>query len=203
MPFQPIDPQRFAAIILAAGASRRMGTNKMLLELDGETLVRRAARRARSAGLSPIIVVVGYEPERVEAALDGFTCEFAINPDFTGPTSASLHKGLEQVPADAAGAVVILGDMVHVTAEMLRAVVDAARTSTAPLVVSHYGDVTAPPILYRRSLFDELRAWHGEGCGKAVVQAHITEAHVCDWPVSALTDADTPEDFAAIARPND
>src|SRR5438105_5860832 len=58
----------------------------------------------------------------------------------------------------------------------------------------------APPLLFRRALFGELLSWTGEGCGKAVVQAHKHEAMYVDRPVTLLTDVDTPEDFAiAIA----
>jgi molybdenum cofactor cytidylyltransferase len=196
MPLSQTDPEDIAAIILAAGASRRMGTNKMLLELEGEPLVRRAARRARSAGLSPIVVVIGHEAERVEQALNGLTCEFAVNPEFTGPTSGSLHQGLRALAPAVGAAVVMLADMVHVTGEMLRTIVDDARDIPVPLIVSRYGDVVAPPILYRRTLFDELLAWHGEGCGKAVVQRHLNEALVKEWPAALLADVDTPEDWA-------
>src|SRR3989442_12076047 len=73
----------------------------------------------------------------------------------------------------------------------------AARREAAPLFVSRYGGVTAPPLLFRRSLFGELMAWTGEGCGKAVGQRHKAEGVYLDWPSAALTDVDTPEDFTA------
>jgi molybdenum cofactor cytidylyltransferase len=174
-----------------------MGTNKMRLALDGEPLVRRAARRALAAGLSPLVVVLGHQAEEVRAELDGLPCDFALNPDFTGPTGGSLHRGLERLPADVEAVVVMLGDMVAVTAEMLRGMVEAAAGSDAPLVVSRYGEVTAPPLLFRRALFPELLAWMGEGCGKAVVQRHRDEALFLDWPPGALADVDTPQDFEA------
>ena len=189
---------RVGGVLLAAGASRRMGKNKMLLRLDGESLVRRAATRAIAAGLSPLVVVLGHEAELVRLELGGVTCEFAVNPEFTGPTSGSLHRGLEQLPADAGAAVVMLADMVHVTEAMLRQLVEAARGSDAPVVVSRYGDVMAPPLLFRRELFGELLDWNGEGCGKQVVLNHKAEALFIDWPAAALADVDTPEDFAAV-----
>src|SRR5207302_1834244 len=196
-PSRATEPLRVAGIVLAAGASRRMGRNKMLLELEGESLVRRAARRALAAGLSPVVVVLGHEADRARAALAGLACEFAINPDFAGPTSGSLHKGLERLAPDVQAVVVMLADMVLVTEQMLGALVVAARGGAAPLVVSRYGDVTAPPLLFRRALFPELLERTGEGCGKAVVQAHKHEAMYVDRPVTLLTDIDTPEDFAA------
>ncbi len=175
-------------MVLAAGASRRMGTNKMLLELEGESLIRRAANRALAAGLSPVVVVLGHEAERLRAELRDLPLELAVNPDYTGPTSGSLHQGLNALGRD---------DMVRVTADTLAMLIAAARGTEAPLVVSRYGDVTAPPLLFRRALFGELLAWTGEGCGKAVVQAHKHEAMYVDRPVTLLTDVDTPEDFAA------
>src|SRR5256885_14903791 len=118
-----------AGVILAAGASRRMGAgrNKMLLQLEGESLLRRAARRALVAGLSPVVVVLGHEADRARAELKGLSCESVVNPDFTGPTSGSLHKGLEQLGSNGGAAVVMLGDMVLVTEQMLSGLVAAAR----------------------------------------------------------------------------
>jgi molybdenum cofactor cytidylyltransferase len=188
-----------AGVVLAAGASRRMGPgrNKMLLELAGEPLVRRAAHRALAAGLSPVVVVLGHEADRARAALAGLPVEITVNPDFTGPTSGSLHAGLDVLGADVEAVVVLLADMVHVTAAALAELVTRTRTSDAPLVVSRYGDVTAPPLLFRRALFSELLAWTGEGCGKVVVQAHKHEALYVDRSAAVLLDVDTPEDFQA------
>ncbi len=193
----PTEPSRVAGVILAAGASRRMGRNKMLLELQGESLVRRAAQRALAAGLSPVVVVIGHEADRLRAELNGLPLELAVNPDYTGPTSGSLHRGLNLLGADVEAVVVMLGDMVRVTVETLAMLVAAARGTDAPLVVSRYGDVTAPPLLFRRALFGELLAWTGEGCGKAVVQAHRREAMYVERPEALLADVDTPEDLAA------
>ena len=191
-----------AAVILAAGASRRMGPdkNKMLLQLEGESLVRRAARRALAAGLAPVVVVIGHESERIRAELKDLPVTFAVNPDYTGPTSGSLHRGLEALGEGVGAAVVMLGDMVRVTQETLTMLVAAAQGTDAPLVVSRYGDVTAPPLLFRRALFPELLAWTGEGCGKTVVKAHSHEAMYVDRPVALLADVDTPEDFAAAQQ---
>lgn len=194
------EPKVVGGVLLAAGASSRMGTNKMLLVYDGDTLVRRATERAYNAGVRPIIVVVGHEAERVRAALEGVPCEFAMNPDFTGPTSSSLHRGLEALPDDTDAVVVMLADMVHVTVPMIGAVIREARATEAPIIASRYGDVLAPPLLFRRELFGELLAWHGEGCGKQVVLRHKAEAQFLDWPASALRDVDTPEDYQALGR---
>lgn len=173
----------------------------MLLQVDGEPLVYRAAHRALSAGFDPLVVVVGHEAPRVQAALRDLPCRFAHNAAFRAATSNSLHRGLEQLPSDADGVVVLLGDMPHVTTGMLRTLHETARARSNPLVVSRYGDVIAPPLLFRRTLFPELRAWTEDGPGKAVARRHLSEAVTLDWPPAALADVDTPADFADLVDP--
>src|SRR6266516_797906 len=197
---RPTETLRVAGVILAAGASRRMGKNKLLLELDGESLIRRAAKRALGAGLSPVVVVIGHEAERLRAELKDLPLEFAVSPDYTGPTSGSLHQGLNALGPDVGACVVMLGDRVRVSEDTLAMLVAAARGTEAPLVVLRYGAVSAPPLLFRRALFGELLARTGEGCGKTVVQRHRDEAVYLDWPAQALADVDTPEDFAAAQQ---
>lgn len=189
---------RVAGIVLAAGASRRMGTNKLLLDIEGEPMVRRTVRRVLDAGCSPVVVVTGHEAARVREALVGLEVEFAESPDPTGPTSGSLHAGLRTLGNDVDAALVMLSDMTQVSASMLRAVVESIAQGPEPLAVSRYGDVLAPPLVFTRSLWPELLAWHGEGCGKAVVKAHQSEARMLDWPEAALQDVDTPEDYATV-----
>jgi CTP:molybdopterin cytidylyltransferase MocA len=84
----------------------------------------------------------------------------------------------------------------------VRALVDACRDTPARLAVSRYGpeSVLAPPLLFRRALWPELLAWTGEGCGKAVVMAHLDEATMLDWPAEALRDVDTPADYEQLKR---
>ncbi len=192
------DRAAVAAVVLAAGASTRMGRTKQLLPVDGVPMVRRAVLACIEAGLAPVVVVVGHDAVAVRAALAGTDCTFAENPDFTSPTSSSLHAGLRALPDDATATIVLLADMVRITTSMLQALVTAASTDAAPLVVSRYADVLAPPLLFRRALWPELLAWHGEGCGKAVVRAHEHDALILDWPEDALQDIDTPADYSAL-----
>jgi molybdenum cofactor cytidylyltransferase len=184
-----------AGVVLAAGSSRRMGRNKLLLELEGEPLVRRVARRAAGAGLDPILVVLGHEATSVQAALGDLPHQALLNPDHLSGANSSLRLGLASVPAGARAAVVLLGDMPFVTSEMIRAVLERYALETPRLVVSRYGEVTAPPTLYDASLFAEFTQLEGEGCGKHVVRRHWDEAAVLSWPEQALADLDSPEDY--------
>ena len=97
-------------------------------------------------------------------------------------------------------AVVLLGDMPLVSAGMVRALVEQWRESKgAPLAISLYGDVVAPPILYTAALFLELTRLEGDGAGKQVIQRHRTQAVEVSWPAWALTDLDEPGDIAVAA----
>jgi molybdenum cofactor cytidylyltransferase len=242
-----------AGIVLAAGTSSRMGTNKLLLELGGETLLRRTVRAALAGGLSPVLVVLGHEAERARRELDGLACRTVINPDHAQGITSSLQAGVAAIAAigetaaataptatlaarpapdasrlapdaarlspDAAGhttdaaapatgtappiarvpaALVLLADMPFVSAEMIAALVARYRATGARLVISDYEGVTAPPMLYDRSLFGELLTMTGGRCGKQVVKRHRAEAEVLSWPAAALADLDAPGDYERL-----
>ena len=194
---------RIAGVVLAAGTSSRLGANKLLLRLDAEPLVRRAARQAVEAGLSPVIVVLGHEAERVASALGGLAVETVMNPAYRAGRHGSMQTGIEHVPGDCAAAVVLLGDMPLVTAAMIAGLAERFRRSAEPLVLSLYGEVQAPPTLYARSLFPAI-ARAGAGGGREIVLAHRSEAAEIRWPVALLADVDRPEDAARLGvRPPD
>lgn len=189
-----------AGVLLAGGTSSRMGTNKLLFEVEGESLLRRAARRALEAGLAPLVVVLGHEAERAQATLVGLACATVLNPNYEEGIVTSLRTGLTALPATASAAMVLLADMPFVTAAMIAALVERYQTTTAPLVISDYEGVTAPPMLYDRALFPELHAMDDGRCGRQVVRRHRAKAEVLAWPAAALADIDVPEDAERLLK---
>jgi len=188
-----------AGIVLAAGMSTRMGQNKLFMELDGETLVRRVVGHVSRAGVNPLVVVLGHDAERVRAALEGIPYMPVFNREYERGVNSSLRAGVQAVSDTSAdAAVVVLADMPFVTTAMIMTLVAKYRHSAAPLVISDYDGVSAPPMLYDRSLFPELAASDGEGCGKHVVKRHRHEAEWASWPQEALTDLDAPEDYERV-----
>ncbi len=192
------EPRPVAGVVLAAGSSTRMGQNKLLLRLDGEALVARAARRAAAGGLDPVLVVLGHEAEHVERALAGVRYRPVFNPDHASGQASSFRAGIAAVPEEAPAAVILLADMPHVTAEMLAALVARYRSAGSPLVITEYGGVHAPPTLYDRALFAEIGAMSGDGCGRHIVRNHRQEAAVVAWPAEGLADLDEPGDLARL-----
>ena len=189
-----------AGLVLAAGASTRMGLNKLLLELDGTSLLRRAASRALDAGLAPVVVVLGYEVERARRELHGLDVQVTLNSSHRLGLSGSLRAGIAALPDDVGAAIVILADMPFVTSHMLATLVDRFRHGSAPLVISEYDGAYAPPALYRRSLFRELMAARGDSAGRETIRRRRAEAEVVRWPAWAMRDIDTQEDYSRSVK---
>ena len=189
---------RVAGIVLAAGSSTRMGRNKLLLEVAGESLVRRAVGVAREAGLDPVVVVTGHARERIEREIADMDCIPVFNADHTAGIQTSAASGVAGVAGTCDAAVVMLADMPFVTARMPRTLVERYADEAPPLVVSRYGgEVNAPPILYDQALFREVARMRA-GCGREVVRRHHDRAVHVDWPAARLRDLDRPDDYEAV-----
>jgi len=185
-------------VVLAAGSSSRMGRNKLLFDLAGEAVVRRAVRSTLRAGLDPVVVVLGHEAEAVRAALVSLPCQFVVNPRHAEGMNSSVCAGIAALPPDVAAGVVVLADMPFVSAEMIATLVERYRTGDASLILSEYDGVQAPPTLFDRSLFAELAGPEGKGCGKRLRRRHPDQATIVAWPAAALADLDVPDDYERV-----
>jgi len=173
-----------------------MGRNKLLFDVSGEPLVRRTVRAAIAGGLDPIVVVLGHDPEAIRAALASLPCHLVANPGYAEGMNSSVCAGFVALSPAAAG-VVLLADMPLVDAGMIRALVAQYRSGGAPLMLSDYEGVGAPPVLIDRSLFSELLS-EGKGCGKRLRRLHPELAATISWPAASLADLDAPEDYERL-----
>ena len=201
-PATPLAP-RVAALVLAAGQSRRMGTlNKLLIGIDGKPMVRHVAEAVQGSQARPIIVVTGHEREKVEAALSGVgVASFVFNPDYAQGLSTSLKQGLAALPAGTEGAVVCLGDMPKVAASEIDRLIAAfnALEGRAICVPTRRGK-RGNPVLLASRLFPELSSVSGDVGARDVIAAHpelVVEVEMDGDGV--LTDIDTPQALARLA----
>jgi molybdenum cofactor cytidylyltransferase len=178
-----------------------MGRNKLLLPLGGEALVRRAVQSALGAGLGPVLVVTGHQREEVEAALAGLDCKPVFNADYQRGMNTSLRAGFRAVPDGCAAGVVLLGDMPFIEAPLIARLCEVYRAGSAKVVLSRFGGVTAPPILYGAETFAALRMLADDAPGRAVIEAYRHALASVDQPPDALRDLDVPADVEA-ARPH-
>ena len=181
-----------SAVLLAAGASTRMGTQKLLLPFGGEPLVRRAVRQICDTGFDDVLVVLGSEHEAVLAALHGLAVRHVINMQFASGMGSSFRTAVDHLP-DSAAAMFALADQPFVTTHEYRTVLDAYRQHTPAIVSVRYGEVMAPPHLFQREFFPELaQLQHG---ARPVLQRHLERTMVLQFPPDLLVDIDTPEDY--------
>ena len=192
---------KVAAILLAAGQSRRMGgPNKLTEQIRGTPMVRIAADAVLASSARPVIVVTGHQPDQVEAALAGLDVTFVNNPDYADGLSTSLKTGIEALPADVDGAVVCLGDMPAVDASVIDRLVDAfAPADGSAVVVPTVQGKRGNPVLWGRRFFPALTAIRGDVGARHLIGENaelVAEIEIAGDAV--LTDVDTPEALARI-----
>ena len=159
---------KVAAIILAAGASTRMGQPKQLLELGGERLLERALRVARQAGCEPVVVVLGASADRIlaECSLDQATV--AINPEWGEGMASSVRCGVQQVASECDAALLMVCDQPAVTSDHLRKLV--GRCTEGP-VASSYAGKRGVPACFPASYFGEFMLLRGDSGARNLLES--------------------------------
>ncbi|MER9746789.1 molybdopterin-binding/glycosyltransferase family 2 protein [Mesorhizobium sp. M0140] len=194
-PLPAMSQLKVGIVLLAAGRSSRMGgPNKLLALFDGKPLVRRTAERALGSKASGTIVVTGHQRERVRTALAGLDVTFADNPDFTEGLSTSLKAGIAYLPGDAAGVMIVLGDMPGIASDDLDRLIDTFRKAGGNAVVraSHDGK-RGNPVLLPRSLFPAIAHLEGETGARHLVETEGLDVVDVEIGAAASVDVDTRE----------
>lgn len=183
-----------AAVILAAGLSRRMGRPKLSLLHQGIPLIRRAATAAVDGGCDEVIVVVGAAAEEYVPLLAGSSARIVHNPHFETGIGSSIQAGIEAVSEEARAAVIMLADQAFVDGTIIRRLIETYRESGKRIVTSQYGQVRGAPTLFDRALFLELLLLQDDQGARPVVQAYPRHVATVDIPPDLARDIDTPED---------
>jgi molybdenum cofactor cytidylyltransferase len=185
-----------AAVVLAAGASRRLGQPKQVLVLDGATVLDATLSVARESGCVPVVVVLGGAADRVRDEVDLSGVKVVENSEYAEGCATSIRSALTALPPDTAGIVLLLGDQPRVRVETIQELEAAA--SGHAVGVCQYDDGLGHPLWFDREMFAELNAMHGDkavwklvdGPGADVVRVRIA------GPVPR--DIDTWDDYEAI-----
>ncbi len=189
------------AVILAAGRSTRMApNNKLLAPWHGAPVVRHAARAALTAGLDPVVAVTGHDAVAVAEALAGLALNLHHNPAYGDGLSTSVKAGIGVLPGHVAGAVILLGDMPGITANMVRALADAFYADGgAPIVQPRHDDRPGNPVLWPRRLFGAFAELSGDRGAKPLLTRHADQIRsvAVDSPAIHM-DIDTPHDLDQV-----
>ena len=189
---------RTAILLLAAGASSRMrGADKLLQEVDGAPVLRRQAEAALRTGADVTVCLAADRPDR-EAALRGLTLRRLVVKDAGEGMAASIRAGAASLPDDIAGAVILPADMPEIDAADIAAVLaafDAAGRDRIARGTSESG-VPGHPVVFPARLLPRLRLLSGDDGARGLVR--LEKPIMVPLPGRhALTDLDTPEDWAA------
>lgn len=194
-------PERIAVILLAAGASRRMGRPKQLLKYRGEAMIERLARLACALPARPVLLVLGARAAQItrEATLDP-EAELVVNPDWKAGMSTSVRAGLRRALAIDPGlsaALFMVVDQPFVDETLLRRLLNRYRRTGAPIVAARYGDRPGVPALFDRALFPELEALIGDRGARPLFDKYQTALQTVPFPRGRF-DLDTPEDYEQL-----
>ena len=189
-----------ALLLLAAGASTRMGRPKQLLPYHGRTLLRHAAETAVAAGCAPIVLVTGALHDELLAEIVGLPILAERNLDWETGMASSIRAGLAAVAAAAPRAVlVMLTDQPLVTPELLRQLIVQQQATQAPIVAAAYGETLGVPAIFDKSLLPELLKLQGaQGAGRLIARLGAAVGQVA-FP-AGLLDVDTPAQYTALLQ---
>lgn len=196
-------PPRIGAVLLAAGSASRMGHRpKCLLEREGVSLIRRQAQALKTAGVSPIVVVLGHYHEHIAAALDGLALEQVHNVDPESPQNASLHLGLMALPEGLDVVIVTLADLPLIDRPDIEALIAAGHrrpvgsSFVRPWVEGQPGN----PVLFDASVRSDLLDAGPSAGGQQWAATHPQAVY--HWVTENrhyITDIDSPQDLDALA----
>lgn len=187
-----------AAVILAAGLSRRMGQAKLLMLLDGRAIVRHAVEAVLSGGVDSVWVVSGPAVEAIESALGGLEVQIVVNPAPEEGQAGSVRVGIGALPASADWALIALGDQPMLPPSIVPALLAARRTSDKPIVAPRYRDGQGNPVLFKRGIFPELLRLGGDQGARPIIQRDPTRVEWVDFDLAMPPDVDTPGDYEKI-----
>ena len=183
------------AVLLAAGASRRLGRPKQLVELDGESLLRRICRTALT-GFKPVLVVLGSGAEAMAATLAGLPVQTVLNEAWAEGMGSSIRAGVQALPAAgcgaASGVLLLLCDQPEVDAALLAELGRRHRAEPGAVIACAYGGVQGTPALFPARSLPALAALGGDQGARGLLRGEAVQA--VPFP-GGVKDVDRPEDL--------
>ena len=194
-----------AGLVLAAGGSSRMGTPKQLLPIGRSTLLDRVLARALESDLERVVLVLGFRAEAIRKGLKSDLrhpkLKVIENRNYSQGISSSLIAGLSAVEEESEGVMIILGDMPHITANLINLLVRRYQQSRLSLAALASGGKRSHPVIIGRPFFSALHELQGDEGAKALFGEHADNVLLVE-PVGEYDDSDidTRDDYLALRR---
>ena len=192
-----------SAIILAAGESRRMGVqNKLLLQIDSEVLIRKFVKSVSNSLVDAVLVVVGFEAEKIKAVLHDQSVKFVENPSYEEGMTTSIQSGVKASSNESTGLMICLADMPFAETSdlnlLIQAFNDYRSTESSLIIVPVFQGKRGNPVLFSEEFRDKILTHKGEGCREIVRQFPHYVKEVSMENDNLLRDIDTPEDYMFV-----
>jgi molybdenum cofactor cytidylyltransferase len=189
---------RVSIVVLAAGASTRLGRPKQLLELDGEPMLRHTVRHALASAADGVVVVLGNVDGSISTAVGDLGQRVVVNPDFATGQSTSLVAGIHAVDERAEAVIVMLGDQPTVELALLNRLIERFDEARPAIIQPVYEGVPGNPVLFRRDLFPELLAVTGDQGAREIIRSRKHQIDRIDAGQVMPPDVDTDEDYERL-----
>lgn len=187
-----------SALVLAAGPSRRMGTPKLALPVDGTPMLRRVVDAAAHSRCRETVVVLGAHQEVYRLLLEGTPGRVVENPEYEHGMSTSIRAGVAALSSESEAVVILLADQPRVTAEVINRLIDTYLQEGKRIVASAYRGAVGVPVLFDAALYLELLTLEGDAGARSVIETYpqhgVAVALEDGWQ-----DVDTPEDLGRLA----
>lgn len=188
-------------LILAAGASTRLGQPKQLLSYQGKPLIRQMTEVAIASGCQPVGVILGAYAETIEPHLTDLDITIICNEQWSTGMASSIQCGLREILAIAPeldAIVLMVCDQPFVSSDVIHQLISGYQTSNCPIVASEYAGILGVPALFHRSLFPELLTIQGDMGAKAIIRRHRSRCLGIPFAEGAI-DLDTPHDLVILS----
>jgi molybdenum cofactor cytidylyltransferase len=202
MPGEEYPVTNCAAIILAAGRSKRLGKPKQLLHYKGKTLLERTINAARGASVQSIVLVLGSDSESVINGIDTTGLHIIENGDWQAGIASSIVSGINALYDIAPlpdAAILMVCDQPFVTASLLDQLLSMQKATDKPIIASKYEDTTGTPALFHKSFFQQLLGLKGDSGAKKIMQQYPDVLAVVSFPLGGI-DIDTMDDYESLSK---
>jgi molybdenum cofactor cytidylyltransferase len=191
-------------ILLAAGASRRLGQPKQLLMVNGESLLHRSIQVAIESALGPVILVLGAHAALIKQTSLPGNIQIVEHADWSAGMASSMQAGLQALllaAPETAAVIFMVCDQPYITASVLRSLQQKKAATGKKIVYSLYSIGKGVPALFDKSLFSELFSLQGDAGAKKLIEQYPGECASISFPLGNV-DVDTREDFEQLSHPN-
>jgi molybdenum cofactor cytidylyltransferase len=184
------------AIVLAAGLSRRMGVQKLLLPFGGKTVIAHIVDQLLESTVDKVYVVTGHQAERISRELSGRPVSTVNNPDYESGMLSSVRCGLRASPEQCRGVLVALGDQPSITSKLIDRMLQSFAAAEKRILVPSYDGKRGHPILFSEVYRDEILTHYDDVGLRGLLHAHPDEVFELAVSTSAvLSDMDVPQDY--------